>query len=171
MPDKKQDTGSVNEVTAISIASAVAASVTVNSGPNMTRGGMLISTTLAATLNGPVVGEAAQMYGIADDSLTATEIKEFLEINGPLAPTPGTPLERSTRGARIRTLGVLFPGSHGSAVGERANFHKNERISLKWSEEGGGWQWWSYNLGASLSTGSQELKFAAQHYVRWNKSG
>ncbi len=163
----------VAEIVAITLASLGSAAVVAAPGSTMTRGGTLISTTLAVSFIGPVSGEAPVLYGIARKDLTAAEVEEYLEIGGPVTPSDIVGMERASRGRSVKTLGVIGPGRQVSEVAEiPSEFLQNVRIAMRFSEEEAGWDYWALNLSTSaFSAGSQSLRFVAQHFVRFNPSG
>ncbi len=162
----------VTEVTAVPVASLGATDVIAADGPQMTRGGTIISSTIAASFIGGVSGEAPILWGIARGDLTAAEIEEYLEIQGPLTPSDKVGTERASRGSAVRALGVLEPFARSAVSQIPGSFHKNMRIRLTFSEEELGWQWWAHNMSnTAFSAGSQTLRVVAQHFVKFNKSG
>ncbi len=166
---KKPETGSVLDQSAIALGTLAAGALLSSSGPAMTRGGKIISATLQGGLRGITEGEGPIMWGIAQADLSDAEIEEFLELEGPLAPSQVTESEIASRGRRIRVLGTVGIG-HSSCV---INMHNHKMSGLRFSEASettNGWKWWVYNLGAALTTGST-LELFAKLFTQWNPSG
>ena len=100
--------------------------------------------------------------------LSLAELEEYLETDGPLHPDDTTAVEVSSRGRKIRQLGVIVPQGDGSVGG--IHFSDKALSGLRFSEEAGGWSWWLYNLGKAMSTGAI-WKNTLQVFVRWNRGG
>ena len=109
------------------------------------------------------------MY-IKSNDLSSAEFEAYLELNGPVSPDDTTAHEVSTRGRKARLLGLILPFGAGSGA---ALLVQNKAMSgLRFTEggEGGGLNYFLYNLGRDLTTGSS-FNLTAQDFVRWNKSG
>ncbi len=108
------------------------------------------------------------MFGISDKALTNAELLEYLALGGPVTPDQVPEKERASRGAIVRTLGILVPAGDGSVSGL---FLGNTSLSgLKFSEEATGWKYWMLNMGAAMTTGST-WEVALQFFVEFNASG
>ncbi len=170
----KRETGSVVEVRSFTVGTLAARTALVSSGPAVTRGGRLLSSTIAGGLDSGTLGDPKLAFGIMNGDFTQAELEAFLELNGPLSPALIAESEIASRGRHIRTLGVIDP-SPGSAAG--VIFLENKSLSgLVFSEAGEGadpgWDWWIYNLSptTAMTTGGL-FGFSARNFVEWNPSG
>jgi len=128
----------------------------------------MISTQLVASVTILTPGDGPFLFGIANKSLSLTELEEYLELDGPVEPSEVPSRERATRGKLIRTLGLIVPSGDGSVA---SLFVDNRSLSgMRWNEESAGWNYWVYNRGQALTTGSI-LRVWASLFVRWNRSG
>ncbi len=140
------------------------------SGPNMTRGGTCISLRGVAAIHTITAGDGPWLLSVVQGTLSLAETEEYLEIAGPLAPSQVTGVEKSSRGRRIRSLGVLIPQGDGTVA---ALYFDNKSLAgLRFSEEdeGGGWDWHLYNVGKAMTTGAQ-WQMTTQVFVEFNPSG
>ncbi len=160
--------GSVIDVGSAALSTLAVDTGQVLSGPVMTRGGAMISAQIAATVTVLTAGDGPFLFGIANKSLTLAELEEYLELDGPVEPTQVPQVERATRGKLIRTLGLIVPTGDGTVASLLVD---NRSLSgLRWNEESAGWNYWVYNRGRALTTGSI-LRVWASFFMRWNKSG
>ncbi len=137
-------------------------------GPTMTRGGRLLSARGSFGIAQLTAGDGPFLVGLMDKDLSLTELEEFLELNGPVSPSDRTSMEKSGRGALIRTLGHIVPTGNGTVA---SIYLDNKSLSgLKFSEESAGWSYWLYNLGEALTTGAI-WRQALQLFVEFNPSG
>lgn len=113
-------------------------------------------------------GDGPYMVGVSNTDLALAEIESYLETVGPLHPDDTTGVEIASRGAKIRTLGIIDLTGDGSSG---VHFMDNKSMSgLRWSEEAGGWTFWIYNLGNTLVSGSI-FNVQFQCFVEWSSSG
>ena len=169
-PKSKDNTGTV-----IRIASGALLTLALNTGTGFsthtsTRGGSLISTTVQAAVTSLTPGDGPFALYIKSNDLSSAEFEAYLELNGPVSPDDTTADEVSTRGRKARYIGLIVPFGNG---GVAALDVKNMAMSgLRFTEsgEGGGLNYFLYNLGRDLTTGSS-FNLTAQDFVRWNRSG
>jgi len=136
-------------------------------GPTMTRGGKLLSVRGAASLFSLTAGDGPLIWGVAQKGLSVVQLEEYLEA-APVTPSAVDSVEKANRGARVRHLGVLVASADGTTA---SDFVDNVGLSgLKFSEEEAGWNYWLYNLGKALTTGSS-AGFALVFFVEFNPSG
>ncbi len=137
-------------------------------GPTMLRGGRLISVRGMTNIRSLTAGDGPLMFGISDKALSLTELEEYLELDGPVSPNVRTPSEIASRGAIVRTLGMIEPQGVGTTGGLYLN---NVSLSgLKISEEAAGWNYWVYNAGKTMTTGATWV-CSFQFFVEFNPSG
>ncbi len=138
------------------------------SGPSMTRGGRILSLRGSFAIFSLTAGDGPWLVGIKTADLTLAELEEYLELNGPINPGDRVSMERSGRGAVIRTLGHIVPQGDGTVA---SLYFDNKSLSgLKFDEEAGGWEYWLYNLGKAMTTGAV-WRQALQMFVEFNPSG
>ncbi len=138
-------------------------------GPTMTRGGGILSIRGTASVHSLTAGDGPFLFGIMNKDLTQNELEEYLELNGPVHPDDTTAVETTSRGKKIRSLGIIFPLGNGTVAA--LQYLKDVSLSgLRFSEEAAGFSFWIYNLGGSLTTGSF-LTIVMQLFLRWNRSG
>ncbi len=142
-------------------------------------GGILIGTKLAtlerfrmlksemwATITGLTSGEGTGLIlGLADGDLTLAEIEGAIETDGPLGPNDITGENIAMRpvwkiGAVDRETGTeaIFENEHGGhmlIVKPRWTFARTKS-----------WNWFVYNLGASLTTGGT-VNIRGKHFGVW----
>ncbi len=103
--------------------------------------------------------------------LTVSELEAYLELNGPLTPTDRAAVEVQSRGRYIRQLGILVPSGNGTVAG--AYMDNVPLAGLRFAEAGegaqGGWDWWLYNLGPTMSAGEWLAQTAV--FCEFNPSG
>ncbi len=159
---------SVNDVSSNSVGTLANAAALEISGPAMTRGGRLLSIKGLAAIQALTAGDGPFLFGIMQQGVSTTFLKEYLEIDGPLSPDAVVPAEQSSRGAIIRVIGALIPSGDGTVA---ASFMNNISMKgLRFTEEGLGWAWWLYNLGKAATTGAT-FQVASQCFVEFNPSG
>ncbi len=170
MPNINTLKTSVTEIATLALGALAAKDLTSVAGPVMTRGGVIISSTIAAVISDPDEGDGPYVLGLAANGLTGTEIEEFLEIGGPVSPGDKVAMEKASRGQWIRTLGMLGP-QNALFLSSTSLFLKNESIRLRFTEESAGWQWWIYNLSDAALVAGSSLQILGRHFVEFNKGG
>ncbi len=130
----------------------------------MTQGGMATSGSVTVTRRGTITsGEHGLIVGIADGQLSATEIEEAINDDGPTFREQVPQAERADR--RVNVLGVFSGNPAGETLQESKQFDVPRH---SWSEERAGWQWFVVNdSGASYTTG-QIVTFLATHVIQWS---
>ncbi len=137
-------------------------------GPVMTRGGKLLSVRGAFAIKNLTAGDGPFLVGLVEKGISAAQLEAYLENDGPVSPDVTASSEIASRGARIRTLGVLQPRADGTTA---SLYLDNLSLKgLKFSEENAGWSSFLYNLGDALTTGSS-LRQALQFFCEFNPSG
>ncbi len=170
----KKNTGSVIEQPSFTIATLAARTGMIVNGPAVTRGGRMLSSSIQGGFHGGTAGNPPLMWGVMNGEFTLAELEAFLELNGPNSPVLKAENEVASRGAFIRTLGVVSPDP-GSAKGI-VDLMNIPLKGLKFSEsgEGGdpGWDWWVYNVSAAkaFDTGGF-FEIQCRNFVEWNPSG
>ncbi len=173
MPNtRKDDTSSVQEVGTQTLGTLVASTGILIAGPTVTRGGTMLSVRGAMSVHDVTPGDGPWLFGVMSSDLTLAQLEAYLEQGGPVSPADQSAREISSRGKRIRMLGLAVPMGDGSVAGE---YMKNEKLSgLRFSESGevtgAGWTWWLYNRGKTMTTGST-WRLTTSSFCRWNPSG
>ncbi len=140
----------------------------LQAGPTMTRGGRMLSMRQSSSIHLLTAGDGPFLYGICSKSLTLALLEAYLELGGPPTPSAQADVETSSRGALVRTLGVIVPSGDGT---QGADFVRDKSLSgLRFTEEAAGWNHWLYNIGQQLTTGAT-WKVQNQSYVEFNPSG
>ncbi len=152
--------GTLNNSTGILIA-----------GPALTRGGRALSVVGSQSISILTPGDGPFEFGIMAGDLTLTELEAYLELGGPLTPSDRAAVEVASRGRYLRRLGILVPQGNGTVA---CTWMPNTSLSgLRFSEAGeaqGGWDWWLYNQGRDLTTGSS-WQVSAGVFCEFNPSG
>lgn len=115
-------------------------------------GGTYISSKTIWMIKDPDAADGPYLCGVATGALTATQIEDYLEMDGPTGPTHSGVTEISERGRHIRILGIL----NAPAFQNNGVFISmfDQVVKMGWAEQDGGWNYWLYNLGDSILTGS-----------------
>ncbi len=133
-PQTKSDMKmSVMQAVQTALGTLAALTVNVVAGPTMTRGGRLLSVRGSIAAYNLTAGDGPFLVGIARKDITSTLLTEYLEIGGPVTPSDTVAVEKSSRGGRIRTLGVLSP--QGDGVQGALPLSDNSLSCLLFSEE------------------------------------
>ncbi len=125
--------------------------VTIRNSPTLTAGGTLIKTQASFVILTPDIDDGPFLCGVATKGLANTEIEAALENQGPLSPEHNSQSEVSTRFRHIRIFGIIAPNEDSTRTLWR---YFEEVTKLGFSEADAGYQFWIYNLGAALSSGS-----------------
>ncbi len=162
--------GNISEQATISLGT-LAANTGILDTVNVpvTRGGRQLSVSILGGLAGHTEGEGPLIWGVQNANLSLVELEEYLELDGPITPNDLIGQERVSRGKYIRRLGALGPGVAQTQI----QLFNHPMAGLRFSETGettGGWEFWVYNLGSQLTTGSIFRVFASW-FLEWNPSG
>ncbi len=158
----------VSDVATQGLTTLAADTGVLTGGPVMTRGGKLLSVRGSFSIKNLTAGDGPFLVGLADKGIDLTQLEAYLENDGPVTPDETAKAEIASRGARIRTLGVLQPMGDGTTA---SLYLDNASLKgLKFSEENAGWNSWLYNLGDALTTGSS-LRQVLQFFAEFNPSG
>jgi len=137
-------------------------------GPTIIEDFRILKSELQVEVNIITSGQAhGLIFGIANGELSAAEIEEAIEVNGPLDRNDRVNDERSLR--NVRTLGVLTERDPAAVSGMVRNAEDGTLLVSKhrWTYSNPeGWQWWIYNLGNTMTTGAL-LQLKASHYGVW----
>ncbi len=156
------------------VATLAARTGLVVAGPQVTRGGRLLSSTIQSGHRGKTLGDPKLVWGIANADFTLAELETFFELDGPLNPELKVEAEIASRGKFIRTLGVLdpSPGSAKSAIDLMNTPLKGLAFSEAGESSAAGWDWWIYNIssGSPMTTGGF-VELQCRNFVEWNPSG
>ena len=131
----------------------------------LTHGARVISLRGSLSIHGVTAGDGPWLVGIANADLSATEILEYLNLDGPLTPSDIEGAERASRGRFIRTLGIVTPRGDGTTGG--MYIPDKSMAGLRIPEDSGGISLWGLNLGQSMTTGAT-MVFAGQFYLEWD---
>ncbi len=140
----------------------------LKTGPTMTRGGKLLSVRGSVSISVLTAGDGPFLFGFLENGISLAQLEAYLELNGPVSPDVIASREIASRGASIRTLGILEPKGNGTTG---AVYLDNQSMKgLKFGEENAGWSAWIYNLGKAMTTGAI-WNVAVQFFVEFNPSG
>ncbi len=160
----------IKESTSISLGVLTQQDVVVGAGPVITEDFRIIKTEVWATITGLTVNEADGLHlGIANGDLSAAEIEESLEAQGPLFP--GQAIERERAGRLTRMIGsFLFRGTTPNVavqlIGPDGGSPVSKTIRWTFGKSQGGWNWFIHNFGTALTTGAT-CRLTAVHYGVW----
>ncbi len=170
MAKKGSEMAIIKEQTTITLGALSGLDVAAQAGPTLLAGYRIIKTVWSATVIGLTVGEGVGLVlGIANNDLSAAEIEESLETNGPV-----------NRGDRDREE---LAGRFTKIIGESRDITNGANVELpvvgpnggapvetilRWSFPlgTGGWKWFIYNLGTGVTTGAT-VRIIATHYGVW----
>jgi len=129
----------------------------------------ILKTEIQAFISGLTAteGKALQLR-IADGDLSATDIDQAIEANGPLAPGDSTLVEQVMRFTKL--FGISDP-YEASATTTRVFLGQNNSQMMtenpRWTfKETFSWDWHVFNNGQTLTTGAT-IKILAKHYGVW----
>ncbi len=129
----------------------------------------ILKSVIFAHIVGLTAAEADGLtLGLANASLSVTEIKECLEVNGPMGPSQRVAQEQAERFCRL-----ISQVEEGSITTTVATFRAAEGGSMivikpRWTftDEANGWDFFVYNDGVVLTTGAT-CRILATHYGVW----
>lgn len=173
MPTQKRnqgDTGSVQEVGSLALGAQVASTAQEIAGPSMVRGGTLLSVRGAMSIHDITAGDGPWLVGVMDTDITTAELEAYLEQGGPTGPHDQGGAEIASRGRKIRTLGLILPSGDGTVAGMYLDDHALKGLRFTEADEAGGWSWWLYNRGRTMTTGAT-WRLSLSSFVRWNRAG
>lgn len=130
----------------------------------------MLKAEVVASISGLTAGEGEGLaFGLADGDLSVTEVEEALDLNGPLARDDIVITEQAQR--PVFLLGSYNPSSSGSTAGEFADKMSGAPFIIgkpRWTfhNNGKGWNWFVYNTGQALTTGST-VKIHAKNFGVW----
>ncbi len=136
-------------------------------GPVITEDFRILKSEIYAIVNVLTAGQGnGLLFGIANGELTAAEIEECLEAQGPLDLNDRVPTEKAER--NVKWLGTtdnvlnaterLIENPEGGTI-----LTSKHRWTYSNPE---GWKYWLYNRGGTLTTGAT-LQLMATHYGVW----
>ncbi len=156
--------------TSVALATLATNTAILIGGPTMTRGGRCLSVRGGIGIHTITPGDGPWIFGLVNGDFSLAELEEYLELNGPVTPNDTTAVERASRGAKVRTLGILRPSGDGSVAAEYLADRSLSGFRFSESGEGPGWNWWLYNLGKAMSTGAI-WNIQPQIFTQFNPSG
>ncbi len=117
----------------------------------------MLKAEVSAFMSSLTSGEGkGLMFGLANGNLSAAEISECLQANGPLNPSDRIPQERAKRA-------VWLIGSFNEEIATEGFFDSDLEagrghkmvIKPRWTfTQAESWNWFVWNMGAALTTGS-----------------
>ncbi len=130
---------------------------------------LMLKSEIFCELTGLTTTEAHLIFGIAENDLSVTEIKECLDVNGPLDRGARVETEQAER--FVKVLGALVTdigGTDGRIIGE----HGGPMIVAKprWTFANGtgkGWVFFLFNLDSSALQTGGVARMQATHYGKW----
>ncbi len=123
-----------------------------------------LSARINAGISGLTAGDGPWLLGVMSADLSLAELKEYLELNGPLSPADIVGAERASRGKVVRTLGTIAPSGNGTVAA--VTFDNKSLSALRIPEDAAGITPWIYNLGPAMQTGAS-IRMNIQYFVEW----
>ncbi len=137
-------------------------------GPVITEDFRILKSEVYALVNALTTNEGhGLLFGIANGELSAAEVEEAIEASGPLDRNDRVPTERAER--NVKVLGFIDNAELAATTRQFKNPEGGNHLVSKhrWTYNNPeGWDWWIYNLGGSLTTGST-LQLYATHFGIW----
>ncbi len=128
----------------------------------------ILKSEITAMVIGLTAGEGdGLVFGMANGELTAAEVEESLEADGPLNRNDAVATARALR--KVKTLGFSVAAPNANTVMLIQNENGGRLITSKdrWTySDPEGWDYWVYNLGSTLTTGAT-MQLLATHYGVW----
>ncbi len=149
---KQNEKQTVSGFGTLALGALASRDLVVIAGPTQVVGGTLVSTKTVHAILSPDQFDGPFLIGVATGNITAAELEQAIENGGPSGPAHATGTEVASRFRHIRTLGVL-DARDGAGV-QPFTLWLDMAIKLGWAEQDGGWNWWIYNLGPDLVSGS-----------------
>ncbi len=114
----------------------------------------ILKTEVFATVTGLTSGEGTGLlFGLADGDLTLAEIDASIEADGPLGPNDQQGEEVSMRPVWI--MGAIDRETGTEAIFENEQGGHKLTLNPRWTfARSKGWNWFVYNLGATITTGA-----------------
>ncbi len=155
----KNDTGVIiRDVTAGAVGALAGVTAVVFAGPAITDDFRMLKMESLGLVTGLTAGEAEQIvFGIANADLSATEIKEAIEANGPLNRADRDLQERAMR--NVKVISALHDREADTSFTEQI-LDQSRGLPVvskhRWTySKGVGWNYFLYNRGATtLTTGA-----------------
>ncbi len=155
---KQQALGTLGNVTAITVATPLV----------MAEDFRIIKTEMAALVTGLTTAEGqGLMIGIANGALTVAQIAEAISAQGPLNRNDRARQEFAMR--FVKLLATIAGGDNASTVKRFENAEGGGMISetIRWTfSSPEGWQFFVWNNGVALTTGSS-VRLQAKHFGVW----
>ncbi len=138
-------------------------------GPVLQEDFRILKSEIYALVNVLTANEGLSMlFGIANGELSAAEIEECIEAQGPLDRNDRVAIERAERWVKV--LGVTNDQGVSTTTELFYDMHSGAPMLTskdRWTySDPEGWTYWIYNRGGSLTTGST-LQLVATHYGVW----
>ncbi len=171
MAHPHQRMNKINETLTITLLGLGSLDVVTQGGLVTTQGGFCTSSQIMAFLDGLTVGEGqGLLLGVADGQLSASEIEEQIESQGPFFKGQTPQSEKAER--MVRIVGEI--GSRSSdlvpTLTEIVRFWRRFPTKLSFSEDKSNmFQWFIYNVGNAITTGAT-CKLHLRHNVRWSSA-
>lgn len=126
----------------------------------------MIKTEVYATITGLTTGEGTGLiFGLADGDLSLAEIEAAIELSGPLGPN-------DTVDEAIADRFTMLMGAIDRETGTEAIFENDEgghlmMRTVRWTfARTKGWNFFCYNLGATITTGTV-LSIRVKNFGVW----
>ncbi len=126
----------------------------------------MIKNTIYASLTGLTTGEGTSLlFGIADGDFTLAEIEAAIEVSGPLGPNDKTNADAAER--FVKLIGAIDRETGTEAIFENAQGGHKMENTIRWTFAATkSWNYFVYNLGNTLTTGSN-LLLRAKSFGVW----
>lgn len=170
MPRKDNSYVPLREDTVITVGALPTGSAVIQAGLPMEQDVFITRSDIFVTLK---LANADQynggfLFGIADGNLNAVAIAECLEADGPLFDRDSDRDILARK--RVQLIGALAPVSVLRPTEDNGasliwDFKHNTR--MKFTEDGGSWNWFVYNLSGETPISGVLFGVLAQHHARW----
>ncbi len=151
-------------------ALAATAAIKVDPDAVMEEDFRMLKSEIFAQIEGLTAGEGVQLlFGIANGELTATEIGECLNTDGPVDRNDRANKEMAER--FVKVLG-MFTGDQGNqAIATEKTINTDGRpliVKPRWTfSNPEGWAFFVYNQGADVLTTNATVRVIATNYGVW----
>jgi len=158
-----------NEALTITLGALVLEDVVGTGGQAMAQNGYCTSTTILARIDGLTAGEGGGlMLGVADGQLSAAEVEEYIEAQGPAFENQTDQSEKTKR--MVRIVGQIGPEESDipPTLTGRAKFWDKYPTRMSFSEDKAAmFFWFVYNRSAATITTGATVKLTLLHNIRW----
>ncbi len=159
----------IKDNTIVTLGALSGQAVAAQAGPVLKQGYRIVKTIWSAVAIGLTAAEATGLIlGLANNDLTAAQIKESLEAGGPLNRGDRDLEEKANR--FTKQMGMmetpLVAATESRFKGPEGGSPTESKIMWSFPLGNAGFKWWIYNLGTGLTTGAS-VRVLATHMGVW----